>query len=1324
MSINSNNESQQQISIVWRNLSYHHHNPLILNDKKSSILQCLNGHLRYYTLNGLLGPSGSGKTTLLKCLSGLLKSGLSVHTELYLNASESKRLTTLRFIGQNMNDSIYTRMTIRQILSYAFRFKNDRSHLYDIDSHISIIMNDLLMDETILDRRFDQCSGGEQHRIIIAQELMSLTQPTFLFIDEPTTGLDSNAALLIMKCLWRLAHHNRMTIFVSIHTPNTDIMTLFDKIYILATGGLCIYSDSPEFLDEKIATDQAKISNQQPSSLLSPIERFIQIACDGIDNPIIQKWTKLTLEKENEQFNRIMMTDDDNNRLKFQHKGIVIQQKSFRFKDLYIQLRRMFSIVFMIEWQNLLSIMLFYMIVFPFIASFFDEKIVQYDGCMDDDNDELNESTINSNQTCMERLQNEINTNEYMIYLWYCQSISGYSIMMLSTISITSMFHVFRNEHQNQWYHFGVLFTSITSITFIQLGLLSSLIGIMIYFSVDHSYVDQHHQLNWYRLVHFICFIWLNNIYLQSFGHLWSIIFSGKSELAIIVGMFFFQSTFLFSGFMINLNRISAMKIFSNLFPVKIISNGLMYSFYGLNRCHKSSILDDFDVNIDHVYSDVYLIIVHCLLTRFITYMIMLMKFIGSNIFCWPKKFSPFTDIIHIINHHHHDNRNANDMTTEMIKINNSSKELKKIKKNQDNEKIIIAWRSIHLFASSSLYEIRSINNIDNHNMKKLILKNLNGQFRFGTLNAVMGPSGSGKTSLLKILNGQWKTRLSYESKFYLNRFQPIKGCYLQQDVSGHLMSGLTARQTLVYASRLKNLIQLKKIDHEAIADKILNELSIIQTANIAVQNCSNGERKRLALGMEMTSIMMPNLICIDEPTSGLDSNSTEIVIACLRRIAYDHNVAIVAAVHQPQTEIFTIFDEVYVLAKDGVCVYSGRPNAIVNHLSKVLNFDSKLNHHHHNQFSPIEQLINYCSLEMTDSIVQKMVNITDDHIIKNAEIQIPKQLQLIIDGIQRNRERFSLKSSWILLQRYIHNPLFKWTIIMSIFPIILIVLLRQFYPDRIARQNGCFNFIEEDFNNTICDDEPNGWKTMNKDLLDNTRFTIYMTFIFLTWILIPASILFTREMILFHNEHRNGWYSTGAFYLMKSMAEFLPMFITTIVFVVYIANIYESSIHFNGLYFWMILLFIFGSLAMQGMGHSLAIITNGNFFALITILPGWMTLLFLLSNFASPIQRLNYLYQFLSNLSPYRFVLEALLILQYGFERCQSNEIPIVLYQMMAINNPYDQHFYHCIRQLIFNIFFYRLLAIIMLIIRTEPFDDYHRKRCEKIHRQMLPQL
>ncbi|XP_027199533.2 ATP-binding cassette subfamily G member 4-like [Dermatophagoides pteronyssinus] len=740
-------QQQQQTSILWRNLSYNYHNPLGLNNnnnnnEKSSILQCLNGHLCYQTLNGLLGPSGSGKTTLLKCLSGRIKSGLNVHTEIYLNSTESKRLTkTIRFIEQN-DKNVYGQMTVRQILSYAFHFKNNQSHLYDIDSHISIIMNDLLLDETtILDRRFEQCSGGEQHRIIIAQELMSLKQPTFLFIDEPTTGLDSNSALLLMKCLWRLSQHNRMTIFVSIHSPNSDIMKLFDKIYILAKDGVCIYSDSPKYLDEKIGH---QLNHDDDDNRLkkssSSIEQIIRIACNNKNHPLIQKWTKLTLENENEQFNQIMMAKntDVDNRLKFQPKGILIGQKCFHFKDLYIQLRRIFNIQFMIEWRNLMSIMLFYMIVFPFIASFFDEKIVQsYTNChMVDYKGKLR------NQTCYERLNNEINTNEYIIYLWYCQCISGYSIMILSTISISSMLKMFRNEHRNHWYHFGVLFIAITMITFIHLGLLSWLIGTMIYFSVNHSYVDQY-RLNWYRIIHFISFIWLNNIYLQSFGQLWSVIFfsdqqqqqqSSDKELAIIIGMFFFQSTFLFNGFMIeNPNRLYLMKIFSYFLPVKIISNGLMYSFYGIDRnCPKLSsiVLDDFDVQIDHIYSDILIILIHCLLARLLTYMIMLIKFFGFKNFYWPKKFQPFNGYINPFDNDDVDNNNRNEMKIEMIKINSTNDENQiQTLNNQDNqENIIIAWRSIYLFTSSNtIYEIRSINNfnIDNNEImnKKFHIK-------------------------------------------------------------------------------------------------------------------------------------------------------------------------------------------------------------------------------------------------------------------------------------------------------------------------------------------------------------------------------------------------------------------------------------------------------------------------------------------------------------------------------------------------------------------------------------------------------------------------
>lgn len=65
-------------------------------------------------------------------------------------------------------------------------------------------------------------------------------------------------------------------------------------------------------------------------------------------------------------------------------------------------------------------------------------------------------------------------------------------------------------------------------------------------------------------------------------------------------------------------------------------------------------------------------------------------------------------------------------------------------------------------------------------------------------------------------------------------------------------------------------------IDHEGIALKMLDELSMSEVANRKVQHCSGGEQKRLALALELTSLHMPNLICIDEPTSGLDSNTSE----------------------------------------------------------------------------------------------------------------------------------------------------------------------------------------------------------------------------------------------------------------------------------------------------------------------------------------------------------------------------------------------------------------------------------------------------------------
>jgi ABC-type multidrug transport system ATPase subunit len=88
----------------------------------------------------------------------------------------------------------------------------------------------------------------------------------------------------------------------------------------------------------------------------------------------------------------------------------------------------------------------------------------------------------------------------------------------------------------------------------------------------------------------------------------------------------------------------------------------------------------------------------------------------------------------------------------------------------------------------------------------------------------------------------------------------------------------LTAKQNLIYASKLKNSGNQFKIDHENNAMNLMSDSMISGIADTKVEDCSGGEQKRLSIALEMTQRIKPNILCIDEPTSGLDSNAAEVV--------------------------------------------------------------------------------------------------------------------------------------------------------------------------------------------------------------------------------------------------------------------------------------------------------------------------------------------------------------------------------------------------------------------------------------------------------------
>lgn len=83
--------------------------------------------------------------------------------------------------------------------------------------------------------------------------------------------------------------------------------------------------------------------------------------------------------------------------------------------------------------------------------------------------------------------------------------------------------------------------------------------------------------------------------------------------------------------------------------------------------------------------------------------------------------------------------------------------------------------------------------------------------------------------------------------------------------------------QSLLYASQLKNS-HFSASDHMKSALSVLDELNLPDTADTKVNYLSGGEKKRLAVGLELIAFEMPNFICLDELVSGLDSHSAATV--------------------------------------------------------------------------------------------------------------------------------------------------------------------------------------------------------------------------------------------------------------------------------------------------------------------------------------------------------------------------------------------------------------------------------------------------------------
>ena len=158
-----------------------------------------------------------------------------------------------------------------------------------------------------------------------------------------------------------------------------------------------------------------------------------------------------------------------------------------------------------------------------------------------------------------------------------------------------------------------------------------------------------------------------------------------------------------------------------------------------------------------------------------------------------------------------------------------------------------------------------------------------------------------------------------------------------------------------------------------------------------------------------------------------------------------------------------------------------------------------------------------------------------------------------------------------------------------------------------------------------------------------------------------------------------------------------------------------------------MLLYFIISSLVAQALGHLIAILTMGDFIALAISMPAVEVLSLLLSNIATPIRRLHYIFEFLSNFAPTRFGMEGILLLQYGFDRCRKKEVQKILLKLKMEENDHEHHvtyFIMTIIMLIFNMLLYRVIAIFILLMKTNRFENRRHRALEikNYHKNLRP--
>ena len=211
-------------ALTWSHLMVQLPNP-----KKGSgiLVDDSNGMVTCGRVLALMGPSGAGKTTLLNALAK--------------RAKYAKISGEVKFAGREMTS---------EDLTYVPQF-DTMNGILTIEEHFHLVGSMTCNNKTAMNKRIKDLlevlgftskkdvqvknlSGGEMKRVSIGIGMIS--NPKVLFLDEPTTGLDSTAAYSIVRYIAIIAKATKVAVIMTIHQPSTLVFNMLDDLLLLEAG--------------------------------------------------------------------------------------------------------------------------------------------------------------------------------------------------------------------------------------------------------------------------------------------------------------------------------------------------------------------------------------------------------------------------------------------------------------------------------------------------------------------------------------------------------------------------------------------------------------------------------------------------------------------------------------------------------------------------------------------------------------------------------------------------------------------------------------------------------------------------------------------------------------------------------------------------------------------------------------------------------------------------------------------------------------------------------------------------------------------------------